>query len=109
MVCVCLPEFGAPPLDRFIAGYDTAFEYEFLDFAEAEREPEVQPRAVIDEFGRVAVAFVDSIGCSPRRFSQFAAFNNVTVPQRDGDFRLSILGAQYSPLDLFGTESSLDN
>ncbi len=41
LVGVCLPEFGAPSADRFVADYDTAFEYRLLDLAEAEREPQV--------------------------------------------------------------------
>lgn len=35
-----VPELGAPPPDRLVADHSTAFEHEFLDFAEAEREPE---------------------------------------------------------------------
>ena len=46
---VGLPEFGAPASDRFVADRDTAFEHEFLDLTEAEREPKVQPHAVDDD------------------------------------------------------------
>ena len=93
LVGVCLPELGAPPADRLVADHDTAFEHEFLDFAEAEREPEVQPHAVVDDLGRVAVAFVGRHRGGHATFSQFAAFNNVKVPsapRRPGDkFRRS--------------------
>lgn len=36
-VGVGVPELGAPPSDRFVTHQGTAFEHEFLDFAEAER------------------------------------------------------------------------
>jgi hypothetical protein len=58
LVGVGLPEFGAPPPDRLVADHDTAFEHKFLDLTEAERESKVQPHAVVDDFDRVAVAFV---------------------------------------------------
>lgn len=80
LVCVCLPELGTPPADRLVTDHDTAFEHEFLDFTEAEREPEVQPHAVVDDIDRVAVAFVRQHWSDHASFSQFAAFNNVTVP-----------------------------
>ena len=72
---------GAPPADRLVADGDTAFEHEFLDLAEAERESEVESDAVFDDLGRVAVAsvrrhfvahLIHSLSCSE--------LNNVTVP-----------------------------
>ncbi len=58
LVGVGLPELGAPPPDRLVADHDTAFEHEFPDFTEAEREPEVHPHAAVDDLDRVAVTFV---------------------------------------------------
>ena len=57
-VGVGLPELGAPPAVRLVTHHDTAFEHHLLDFTEAERKPEVQPHAVVDDLGRVSVAFV---------------------------------------------------
>ena len=79
LVGVGLPEFGTPPPDRLVTHYDTAFEHEFFDFAEAERESDVKPHAVVDDLDRVAVAFVRQCRGGHATFSQFAAFNNVTV------------------------------
>jgi hypothetical protein len=49
LVGVSLPELGAPPPDRLVADHDTAFEHLLTDVTEAEREPEVQPHAVVDD------------------------------------------------------------
>ena len=51
---VGLPDFGAPASDRFVADRDTAFEHEFLDLTEAQREPKAQPHAVVDDLDRVS-------------------------------------------------------
>jgi hypothetical protein len=45
-------------LDRLVADRDTAFEHHLLEVTEAEREPEVEPHAVVDDLDRVEVAFV---------------------------------------------------
>jgi hypothetical protein len=58
LVGVGLPELGAPAPDRFVTDHDTALQHQFLDVAEAEREPVVQPHAVVDDLARVAVALV---------------------------------------------------
>ena len=42
LVGVGLAELGALPPDRLVADRDTAFEHEFLDFTEAEREPPLE-------------------------------------------------------------------
>jgi len=70
---VGLPEFGAPASDRFVADRDTAFEHEFLDLTEAEREPKVQPHAVVDDLDRVAVALVGRHGSAHSRILPVAA------------------------------------
>ena len=57
LVGVDLPELGTPPPNRFVAHHYTAFKHEFLDAAEAEREPEAQPHAMVDDLDRVAVTF----------------------------------------------------
>lgn len=80
LVGIGLPELGAPPPDRLIADHDTAFEHHLLDITEAEREPEVQPHAVVDDLDRVAVTFVRRHCGAHASFSQLAGFNNVTVP-----------------------------
>ena len=80
LVGVGLPKLGAPPADRLVTHHDTAFEHHLLDFTEAEREPKVQPHTVIDDLDRVAVALVRQHCGAHATFSQFAAFNNVTVP-----------------------------
>ena len=54
LVGVGLPELGAPPQDRLVTDHDTVLEHEFLDLAEAELEPKVQPHAVADDLDRGA-------------------------------------------------------
>lgn len=80
LVGVGLPKNLVHPADRLVADHDTAFEHEFLNFTETEREPEVQPHAVVDDLDPVAVAFAGRHRGGHASFSQFAAFNNVTVP-----------------------------
>ena len=83
LVGVGLPELGAPAPDRLVGDDDTAFEHQLLDLTEAEREPEVQPHAVVDDLGRVPEPFIrracsghDRRSCpsSPSRLT------NLTVP-----------------------------
>ena len=81
LIGVGLPEFGAPPGDRLVAEHNTAFEYKFLDVTEAERESKVQPHAVVDDLDRAGGDLCTTVyRCTLDEFSQFAAFNNVTVP-----------------------------
>src|SRR4029078_7209342 len=58
LVGVGLPELGAPAPDRLVADNDAALQHQLLDLTEAEREPEVQPHAVVDDLTRVAVSLV---------------------------------------------------
>src|SRR5580693_1802336 len=58
LVGVGMPELGAPPPDRLVTHRDTAYEHQLLDLTQAEREPKVQPHAVVDDLDRVAVALV---------------------------------------------------
>ena len=83
LVGVDLPELGAPPPDRLVTHRDTAYEHQLLDLAEAEREPEVQPHAVVDDLDRVAVALVRR-RCSghPTNPPRSPTLTNVTVPER---------------------------
>src|ERR1700745_3380169 len=62
LVGVGLPELGAPPPDRLLTHRDTAYQHQLLDLTEAEREPEGQPHAVVDDLDRVAVALVPTAG-----------------------------------------------
>src|SRR5262249_9518131 len=55
LVGVALPELGAPPPDRLLTHRDTANEHQLLDLTEAEREPEGQPHAAVDDLNRLAV------------------------------------------------------
>ena len=50
LVGVGLPELGAPP-DRLVTHRDTAYQHQLLDLTKAEREPEVQPHAVMISTG----------------------------------------------------------
>src|ERR1700739_3868645 len=78
---VGLPELGAPPPDRLVADRDTAYEHQLLDLTEAEREPEVQPHAVVDDLDRVAVALVRRrCGGHPTNTPRPPTPTNVTVP-----------------------------
>ena len=81
LVGVGLPELGAPPPDRLVTHRDTAYQHQLLDLTEAEREPEVQPHAVVDDLDRVAVALVRRrCGGHPTNPPRSPTLTNVTVP-----------------------------
>ena len=81
LVGVGLPELGAPPPDRLLTHRDTAYQHQLLDLTEAEREPEVQPHAVVDDLDRVAVAPVRRrCGGHPTNPPRSPTLTNVTVP-----------------------------
>src|SRR5271157_260702 len=82
LVGVGLPELGAPPPDRLVAHRDTACEHQLLDLTQAEREPEVQPHAVVDDLDRVAVAFIRRRCGHPTDPPRSPTLTNVTVPPR---------------------------
>ena len=82
-VGVGLPELIALAPDRLIGDHHTAFQHQFLDLAEAQRKPKVQPNAVVDDLDRVAVALIRRCcGCAahPADSSRSATPTNVTVP-----------------------------
>ena len=84
LVGVGPPELGAPPPDRFLTHRDTAYEHQLLDLTEAEREPEVQPHALVDDLDRVAVALVRRrCGAHPTNPPRSPTLTNVTVPGCD--------------------------
>ena len=83
LVGVGLPELGAPPPDRLVAHRDTACEHQLLDLTQAEREPEVQPHAVVDDLDRVAVALIRRrCGAHPTDPPSSPTLTNVTVPSQ---------------------------
>ncbi len=55
---LCLAKFQAPLPYRFIGEHDASLCHEFLDIAKTEREAEIQPDAVADDFRWEAVSFV---------------------------------------------------
>ena len=69
LVGVGLPELGAPPpAFRLLTHRDTAYEHQLLDLTQAEREPKVQPHAVVDDRDRGRVARGNRTpGLSPNR------------------------------------------
>jgi hypothetical protein len=71
LIGVGLPELGAPPPDRRVTDHDTASQHHLLNLMEAQRKPEVQPHAVVNELDRVAVTLIQrQLRCSPHRSSQ---------------------------------------
>src|SRR5215211_1227142 len=58
LVGVGLAEFAAPLTDRLVGHMDPAGGQEFFDIAIAEREAEVEPDGMGNDFGGEAVAFV---------------------------------------------------
>src|SRR5271163_2942746 len=76
-----LPELGTPAPDRLVADHDATCQHQLLDLTKAQREPQVQPDAVIDDLQRVAVALVRRrCGAHPRDLSRSPMLTNVTVP-----------------------------
>src|ERR1700758_370233 len=91
LVGVGLPELGAPPPDRLVTHRNTAYEHQLLDLTEAEREPEVQPHAVVDDLDRVAVALVRRrCGGHPTNPPRSPTPTNVTVPRSCWSARAAI-------------------
>lgn len=59
-------EFAGPFRDRLEGNLDAPLGKQVLDMAQAEREPEIQPYRMADDFGRKAVSLVKHItkfGC----------------------------------------------
>src|SRR6478736_8178703 len=81
LIGVCLPELGTPAPDRLIADHDTTRQHQLLDLTKAQREPKVQPHAMVDDLDRVAVALVRRrCGAHPTDPSRAPPLTNVTVP-----------------------------
>src|ERR1700748_3510387 len=82
LVSVGLPELGTPAPDRLIAQHDTTCQHQLFDLTKTQREPKVQPDAVIDDLQRVAVALVRRrCGAHPSDLSRSPMLTNVTVPR----------------------------
>src|SRR4051812_43574164 len=62
-----LAEFQAPLPDRLVGHRDAARRQHLLDHAQAQREAEIEPHRIADEFSRIAIAGVKRI--SGRRHS----------------------------------------
>jgi len=60
---VSLTELQTPLTHRFIGQRNATLGHEFFDVAKTEREAEIQPDAVTDDFGRKAVSFVLGSRC----------------------------------------------
>ncbi|MNE46540.1 hypothetical protein D3C80_1408830 [compost metagenome] len=58
LLCVGRSEFPPPSADRFIRNDDAALQQQFLDQAQAQREPKVQPDCMGDDLLRETVALV---------------------------------------------------
>src|SRR5262245_29075187 len=83
LVGVGLPELGAPAPDRLITHHDTTRKHQLLDLTKAQREPKVQPHAMVDDLDRVAVAQVRRrCGAHPTDPSRAPTLTNVTVPSK---------------------------
>ena len=84
LVGVGLPELGTPAPDRLITHHDTTYKHQLLDLTKAQREPKVQPHAMVDDLDRVAVALVRRrCGAHPTDPSRAPTLTNVTVPSDD--------------------------
>jgi hypothetical protein len=81
LVGLGLPALGAPPPDRLVTHRDTAYEHQLFDLTKAQREPKVQPHAVIDDLHRIAVALYDAAAVlTPPILPGSPRSPNVTVP-----------------------------
>src|ERR1700756_4071950 len=86
---VGLPELGAPASDRLVTHRDTAYEHQLLDLTEAEREPKVQPHAVVDDLDRgTGGPARPGGGGGPPHTPRSPTPTNVTVPAA-GEIALS--------------------
>ncbi len=47
-----------PAAHRLIGNHDPAFRQQIFDVAEAQREPNIEPDRVLDDFGRKAIAAI---------------------------------------------------
>ena len=58
--CDHRPEMVHPAPDGLIGDHDPAFRQQILDVAEAQREPNIEPDRVLDDFGREPVPLFSS-------------------------------------------------
>src|SRR3977135_3435817 len=56
--CDHRPEMVHPAPDGLIGDHDLAFRQQIFDVAEAQREPNIEPDRVLDDFGRTAIASI---------------------------------------------------
>ena len=56
--CDHWPEMVHPAPDGLIGDHDPAFRQQIFDVAEAQREPNIEPDRVLDDFGRKAIAAI---------------------------------------------------
>ena len=99
LVGVGPPELRTPGPDRLLTHRDTAYEHQLLDLTQAEREPEVQPHAVVDDLDRVAVApGRRRCGGHPTNPPRSPTLTNVTVPGPSHPITARSSGALYRPV-----------
>src|SRR3984893_12713501 len=60
--CDHRPEVVHPAPDGLIGDHDPAFRQQIFDVAEAQREPNIKPDRLLDDFGREAVAAIADLG-----------------------------------------------
>ena len=58
-----MAELDRPATDRLIRKVHTTFQHQFLDLAQAQVEPGVEPDNMSDDLGRKAMAFVVDCLC----------------------------------------------
>src|SRR5271163_418296 len=81
LVGVGLAELVTPAPDRLIAHHDTTYQHQLLDLTKAQRQPKIQPNALINDLHRIPVALVPRRGdAHPTDLSRSPALTNVTVP-----------------------------
>jgi hypothetical protein len=56
------PEMVYPAPNGLVGDHDPAFRQQIFDVAEAQREPEIEPDRVLDDFGRKAIAAIAKLG-----------------------------------------------
>jgi hypothetical protein len=56
------PEMVHPAPDGLIGDHDPAFRQQIFDVAETQREPNIEPDRVLDDFGRKEVAAIAIAG-----------------------------------------------
>src|SRR5271156_6659891 len=81
LVSAGLPELGTPAPDRLITHHDTTYRHQLLNLTKAQREPKVQPHAMVDDLHRIPVTLVRRrCGAHPTDPPRSPTQINVTVP-----------------------------